>query len=169
MSGQAAKDELTLTREDFDRARENVAPHVYHTPLLTSRSLSEATGFDIRLKAELFQRGGAYKVRGPMNARGPNDVLESWDSQDTGMPRPIMRWQMGLRWFSGVTPRALPGPPQSMHVGRQSLSPHEPLRCEVQRVEQSTFQVGAEHADSGAAFRSGRRVSACRNPGRKYR
>ncbi len=67
MSGQVASDELTLTRDDFDRARENVAPHVYHTPLLTSRSLSEATGFDIRLKAELFQRGGAYKVRGPMN------------------------------------------------------------------------------------------------------
>ncbi|HEX9727986.1 MAG TPA: threonine/serine dehydratase [Gemmatimonadales bacterium] len=59
--------ELTLTREDFDRARARVSPYVYHTPILTSRSLSEATGFDIRLKAELFQRGGAYKVRGPMN------------------------------------------------------------------------------------------------------
>ena len=58
---------LTLTREDFERARENVAPYVYHTPLLTSRSLSEATGFDVRLKAELFQRGGSYKVRGPLN------------------------------------------------------------------------------------------------------
>jgi len=29
--------------------------------------LSEATGFDVRLKAELFQKGGAYKVRGPTN------------------------------------------------------------------------------------------------------
>ena len=59
--------ELWLTKEDFLAARENVAPHVYHTPLLTSRSLSEATGFDVRLKAELFQRGGSYKVRGPLN------------------------------------------------------------------------------------------------------
>jgi len=58
---------LVLSREDFERARENVAPHVYHTPLLTSRSLSEATGFDVRLKAEIFQRGGSYKVRGPLN------------------------------------------------------------------------------------------------------
>jgi threonine dehydratase len=40
---------------------------VYHTPLLTSRLLSERTGFDIRLKAEMFQRGGSYKIRGPMN------------------------------------------------------------------------------------------------------
>jgi threonine dehydratase len=64
---EASGPELTLTREDFERARERVAPHVYHTPLLTSRSLSEATGFDVRLKAELFQKGGSYKVRGPTN------------------------------------------------------------------------------------------------------
>ena len=67
MTEEVRGEELTLTWEDFVRARDNVAPHVYHTPLLTSRSLSEATGFDVRLKAELFQKGGAYKVRGPMN------------------------------------------------------------------------------------------------------
>lgn len=65
MKGQDRETGLTLARADFDKARENVAPHVYHTPLLTSRSLSEATGFDIRLKAEMFQKGGSYKVRGP--------------------------------------------------------------------------------------------------------
>ena len=41
--------------------------HVYHTPILTSRLLGEKTGYDVRLKAELFQRGGSYKIRGPMN------------------------------------------------------------------------------------------------------
>ena len=41
--------------------------HVYRTPLLTSRLLSERTGFDVRVKAEMFQRGGSYKIRGPMN------------------------------------------------------------------------------------------------------
>lgn len=67
MSSNLGQSELILTREDFERARAVVAPFVYHTPLLTSRSLSEATGFDVRLKAELFQRGGSYKVRGPTN------------------------------------------------------------------------------------------------------
>ena len=43
-----------------------VAPHVHRTPLLSSRLLSEATGFDVRLKAELFQRTGSYKIRGPL-------------------------------------------------------------------------------------------------------
>ncbi|MGH3042712.1 MAG: threonine ammonia-lyase [Gaiellaceae bacterium] len=43
-----------------------VAPRVHRTPLLASRSLSEETGFDVRLKAELFQLTGSYKIRGPL-------------------------------------------------------------------------------------------------------
>jgi threonine dehydratase len=56
-----------LSRADFERARAIVAPKIYKTPLLTSRILSERTGFDVRLKAEVFQRTGSYKIRGPLN------------------------------------------------------------------------------------------------------
>jgi threonine dehydratase len=56
-----------LTRADFERARAIVAPNIYKTPLLTSRILSERTGFDVRLKAEIFQKTGSYKIRGPLN------------------------------------------------------------------------------------------------------
>jgi threonine dehydratase len=56
-----------LTRADFERARAIVAPNIYKTPLLTSRMLSERTGFDVRLKAEIFQKTGSYKIRGPLN------------------------------------------------------------------------------------------------------
>jgi threonine dehydratase len=56
-----------LTTADFQIARARMGGHVHHTPLLTSRTLSEATGFDVRLKAELFQRTGSYKIRGPLN------------------------------------------------------------------------------------------------------
>src|SRR5690349_17123657 len=58
---------LTLTTKDFVETRERIAPHIKRTPLLTSRQLSEATGYDVRLKAELFQRVGSYKIRGPLN------------------------------------------------------------------------------------------------------
>jgi threonine dehydratase len=51
----------------FEEARARMAPHIHRTPLLTSRILSERTGFDVRLKAELFQRTGSYKIRGPLN------------------------------------------------------------------------------------------------------
>ena len=58
---------LPLTREDFEAAYVHVKPHIHHTPLLTSRILSERTGFDVRFKAEIFQRTGSYKIRGPLN------------------------------------------------------------------------------------------------------
>ena len=58
---------FSLTLDDFKAVRQRIGPHIKHTPLLTSRQLSEATGFDVRLKAELFQRVGSYKIRGPLN------------------------------------------------------------------------------------------------------
>jgi len=51
----------------FEEARARMTPHVKHTPIVTSRVLSEQTGFDVRFKAELFQRTGSYKIRGPLN------------------------------------------------------------------------------------------------------
>ena len=64
---EAQKQMLSLTLRDFEEVRARIAPHVKHTPLLTSRQLSERTGFDVRLKAEMFQRVGSYKIRGPLN------------------------------------------------------------------------------------------------------
>jgi len=58
---------LPLGADVFEAAHARVAPHIHHTPLLTSRILSELTGLDVRLKAEIFQRGGSYKIRGPLN------------------------------------------------------------------------------------------------------
>jgi threonine dehydratase len=56
-----------LELRDFEEVRARIAPHIKHTPLLTSRQLSERTGFEVRLKAEMFQRVGSYKIRGPLN------------------------------------------------------------------------------------------------------
>ena len=58
---------LSLTLADFDGARARIAPHIRWTPLLTSQQLSDRTGFDVRMKAECFQKVGSYKIRGPLN------------------------------------------------------------------------------------------------------
>jgi threonine dehydratase len=58
---------LTLTLRDYEEARARIAAHIKHTPLLTSRQLSELTGHEVRLKAENFQTVGSYKIRGPLN------------------------------------------------------------------------------------------------------
>ena len=53
--------------DDVQAARSRVEPFIHRTPLLGSRLLSEAAGCNVLLKAEIFQKGGSYKVRGPLN------------------------------------------------------------------------------------------------------
>src|SRR5437764_2226982 len=56
-----------ISLRDFQEAAKVVSSFAYHTPLLSSRLLSERTGFDVRLKAAIFQKGGTFQVRGPLN------------------------------------------------------------------------------------------------------
>ncbi len=59
--------ELPLAPDVFAAAYQRVAPHVHRTPLLPSATLSQLTGCEVRLKAEMLQRTGSYKIRGPLN------------------------------------------------------------------------------------------------------
>jgi threonine dehydratase len=58
---------LPLGADVFERAYAHVAPHIHRTPMLRSATLSALSGFNIQLKAEMFQRTGSYKIRGPLN------------------------------------------------------------------------------------------------------
>ena len=53
--------------DDVLRAREVIGGRLHRTPAFTSASLSRATGADVHLKAELFQRPGSFKPRGVLN------------------------------------------------------------------------------------------------------
>jgi len=54
--------------EQIRQAAARLAPWVRRTPVLTSRTLDERTGAAVFLKCENFQRIGAFKFRGAMNA-----------------------------------------------------------------------------------------------------
>jgi threonine dehydratase len=56
-----------LTLDDVHRARERIAGRLHRTPLLSSRTLSDAAGAEVHLKAELLQRTGSFKPRGVLN------------------------------------------------------------------------------------------------------
>jgi threonine dehydratase len=56
-----------LNARAFARAARVVSENAHRTPLVGSRLLGEATGFDVRLKAESLQKTGSYKLRGPLN------------------------------------------------------------------------------------------------------
>lgn len=53
-----------ITLDDVRAAAERLHGVAHHTPVLTSRTLDAATGATVLCKAECFQRGGAFKLRG---------------------------------------------------------------------------------------------------------
>src|SRR5258708_1988800 len=61
-------DVAAVTNDDIRDAACRLKNYIHRTPLITSRSLSEAIGVEIRLKCENLQRAGSFKIRGAMNA-----------------------------------------------------------------------------------------------------
>ncbi len=59
---------MNITLEDIQAAHQRIVPHIHRTPVLTSRSINEIAGCDIHFKCENFQKIGAFKIRGGMNA-----------------------------------------------------------------------------------------------------
>jgi len=53
---------------EIGAARQRIAPHLHHTPVLTSATLDERFGRSLFFKCENFQKTGAFKVRGAFNA-----------------------------------------------------------------------------------------------------
>jgi threonine dehydratase len=58
---------MSLRLDDVERAAQRLAGTAHRTPVLTSRTLDERTGARVAVKAECFQRGGAFKFRGAFN------------------------------------------------------------------------------------------------------
>jgi threonine dehydratase len=54
----------SLSLDDVLAARATIAGRVHRTPTFSSRTLSELTGANVFLKAELYQRTGSFKPRG---------------------------------------------------------------------------------------------------------
>src|SRR5437660_5522447 len=62
-----ATTDALISLDDVHRARERIGDRLHRTPLLSSATLSRQIGADVQLKAELFQRTGAFKPRGVLN------------------------------------------------------------------------------------------------------
>lgn len=57
-----------LGRREYEEARRRIVPLVHRTPLLSFRTLGDATGTRAFLKCENLQKTGSFKVRGALNA-----------------------------------------------------------------------------------------------------
>ena len=54
--------------EEIRKAAERIAPYTHRTPILTSEALNHLTSCQLFFKAENFQKAGAFKSRGAVNA-----------------------------------------------------------------------------------------------------
>jgi len=56
-----------LTAKHVEQAYERIHSHIHKTAILTSKTLNEASGLEIFMKAENFQKSGSFKIRGALN------------------------------------------------------------------------------------------------------
>jgi len=63
-----AEEARSVSLADVLAARDRIAAHVHHTPLLGTATLGRLTGTSLALKAENLQRTGSFKARGALNA-----------------------------------------------------------------------------------------------------
>ncbi|MEO0311413.1 MAG: hypothetical protein RIQ89_1070 [Bacteroidota bacterium] len=59
---------MQITKEAIVTAHERIKPHIHTTPVLTCDSINAMVGTELFFKCENFQKIGAFKIRGGMNA-----------------------------------------------------------------------------------------------------
>ncbi|HNV29079.1 MAG TPA: pyridoxal-phosphate dependent enzyme [Cyclobacteriaceae bacterium] len=59
---------MNIDRQTIEQAHERIKPYIHHTPVLTSQSIDDEAGCEVFFKCENFQKVGAFKARGAMNA-----------------------------------------------------------------------------------------------------
>lgn len=57
-----------ITKESIIAAHERIRPYIHKTPVLTSKAIDKIAGCNLFFKCENFQKVGAFKARGAMNA-----------------------------------------------------------------------------------------------------
>lgn len=55
-------------KQTISDAHERIKTYISHTPVMTSQSVNDRTGCNVFFKCENFQKVGAFKARGAMNA-----------------------------------------------------------------------------------------------------
>ena len=59
---------MKITKASIEAAANRIAPYIHNTPIMTCKSINELYGLDLYFKCENFQKIGAFKIRGGMNA-----------------------------------------------------------------------------------------------------
>ena len=59
---------MKIAKASIEAAAIRIAPYIHNTPIMTCKSINAMYGLDLYFKCENFQKIGAFKIRGGMNA-----------------------------------------------------------------------------------------------------
>lgn len=59
---------MSISKTDIVEAHERIKPFIHKTPVLTSNTIDKLAGAELFFKCENFQKIGAFKIRGGLNA-----------------------------------------------------------------------------------------------------
>lgn len=94
-------------------AHDRIRPYIHHTPTLTCQTLNRISGADIYFKCENFQKIGAFKARGGVNAvfsQIPEDLQYGVTTHSSGNHAQAIAYAAGLIGTKAyiVMPRTAP-------------------------------------------------------------
>lgn len=102
-----------ITLDDLRAAHARIRPHIHHTPVLTNQTINALAGAEVFFKCENFQKIGAFKARGGLNAvlqLTPDERKNGVTTHSSGNHAQAIAYaarQVGI-WAMIVMPRTAP-------------------------------------------------------------
>lgn len=88
----------SLSREMVEEAASRIRPYIHRTPVFTCHTINEMVGSELFFKCENFQKVGAFKARGAMNAvLSIKDDTSAVVTHSSGNHGAALAWAAGLR------------------------------------------------------------------------
>ncbi|HOU15095.1 MAG TPA: pyridoxal-phosphate dependent enzyme [Anaerolineae bacterium] len=100
--------------DDVIDAASRIQPYIHRTPVLTCRTLNKLAGAEIFLKAENFQKVGAFKARGACNAvfaLAADEAQRGVATHSSGNHAQAIAYAAGLRGIPAIVVMPEDAPP----------------------------------------------------------
>lgn len=120
-----------ITFDTIREAHDRVRPHIHHTAVLTNHTINDRIGAELFFKCENFQKIGAFKARGGLNAvlqvaeRNEGNAVTTHSSGNHAQAVAFAARQVGLPAYI-VMPRTAPAVKKAAVLGYGA----EVIECE---------------------------------------
>lgn len=120
-----------ITYDTIREAHDRVRPHIHHTAVLTNHTINDRVGAELFFKCENFQKIGAFKARGGLNAvlqvaeRNEGNAVTTHSSGNHAQAVAFAARQVGLPAYI-VMPRTAPAVKKAAVLGYGA----EVIECE---------------------------------------